>query len=128
LFHQLRALLDYLQAGSKQQSPMALEMPNSAVGLRAVGGVGSPCPAPGRVGVPAGQLCPQLPLWLLLCREKVPGPKELLRGAAEGMKRRETPSGLFFFYLADEPDGRSSRNQRRSMKCLRIRLLKCREN
>lgn len=85
---------------SKQHSPVALEKPNSAVGLRAGGGFGSPCPATGWVGVPAEQLCPQLPLWLLLCREKVPGPKkELLRGAAEGLKRKETPSGLFSFIL-----------------------------
>jgi len=32
------------------------------------------------------------------------------------MKRRETPSELLFFYLADEPDGGSCRNRRRSVK------------
>lgn len=37
---------------------------------------------------------------LLLCREKVLVLKEVpLRGVAEGMKRRETPSELFSFIL-----------------------------
>lgn len=45
-----------------------------------------------------------------------------------GDEKEGDPQWAFFFYLADEPDGRSSRSQRRSMKCLRIRLLKYREN